>query len=83
MAPVPNRGARVADQDRNKVPSGDEADRQQAKDKAKNDEQKSEWLIGQMGEDDNLSGSSTYRTLPDQPKEGRDDSDARDRQSDR
>ena len=73
----------MADQDRNKVPAGDESDRQQANKKAKQDDQKNEWLIGQMGEDDNLSGSSTYRTLPDQPKEGRDDSDARDRQSDR
>ncbi|HEX7019418.1 MAG TPA: hypothetical protein VF159_05385 [Gemmatimonadaceae bacterium] len=77
----------MADQDRNKVPSGDEVDRQQAdrnpNRNAKDNDQNSEWLIGQMGEDDNLSGSSTYRTLPDQPKEGRDDSDAKDRQSNR
>lgn len=81
----------MADQDRNKVPSGDEVDRQQADKNAgrnpnrngKDNDQNSEWLIGQMGEDDNLSGSSTYRTLPDQPKEGRDDSDAKDRQSNR
>ncbi len=81
----------MADQDRNKVPSGDEVDRQQADRNAsrnpnrnpKDNDQNSEWLIGQMGEDDNLSGSSTYRTLPDQPKEGRDDSDAKDRQSNR
>ena len=26
-----------------------------------------EWLRDQTGEDHNLSGSSTYRTLPDQP----------------
>lgn len=30
----------------------------------------SEWLRDQVGEDHNLSGSSTYRTLPDQPEEG-------------
>lgn len=29
----------------------------------------SEWLRDQVGEDHNLSGSSTYRTLPDQPEE--------------
>jgi len=29
-----------------------------------------EWLRDQVGEDHNLSGSSTYRTLPDQPEEG-------------
>jgi hypothetical protein len=27
-----------------------------------------EWLRDQTGEDHNLSGSSTYRTLPDQPE---------------
>lgn len=29
-----------------------------------------EWLRDQVGEDHNLSGSSTYHTLPDQPEEG-------------
>jgi hypothetical protein len=48
-----------------------------------------EWLIDQMGEDHNVSGSSTYRTLPPQPGKsardhsGRDDQDARKRQSNR
>lgn len=32
-----------------------------------------EWLRDQVGEDHNLSGSSTYRTLPDQPEEGLND----------
>lgn len=29
-----------------------------------------EWLRDQVGEDHNLSGSSTFHTLPDQPEEG-------------
>jgi hypothetical protein len=39
-----------------------------------------EWLRDQVGEDHNLSGSSTYRNLPDQPS---DNQDAEDRQSNR
>lgn len=31
-----------------------------------------EWLRDQVGEDRNLSGSSTFHTLPDQPKESGD-----------
>lgn len=61
-------------------------------------EKNNEWLRDQTGEDHNLSGSSTYRTLPDQPEENeaaqreqssRDephdagDRDARERQSNR
>ncbi len=61
-------------------------------------EQNNEWLRDQVGEDHNLSGSSTYHTLPDQPdgneserreqSSGDDlrdagDRDARDRQSNR
>lgn len=61
-------------------------------------EKDNEWLRDQVGEDHNLSGSSTYHTLPDQPTEdegarreqsGRDESgeagdrDARERQSNR
>jgi hypothetical protein len=34
-----------------------------------------EWLRDQVGEDHNLSGSSTYRTLPDQPESSSDDLD--------
>lgn len=54
-------------------------------------EENNEWLRDQVGEDSNLSGSSTYRTLPDQPTDGnasRDlddesDRDTKDRQSNR
>lgn len=61
-------------------------------------EKDNEWLRDQVGEDHNLSGSSTYRTLPDQPAgnenargdeargdDGGDagDRDARERQSNR
>ena len=50
-----------------------------------------EWLRDQVGEDHNLSGSSTYRTLPDQPdsdssddrSDDRGDRDAKSRQSNR
>jgi len=45
-----------------------------------------EWLQDQIGEDHNLSGSDTYRTLPDQPAGDADDEgtrDASDRQSNR
>ena len=62
----------MADQDRktgdqnidipdHKIPAGDKG----------NDN--SEWLRDQTGEDHNLSGSSTYRTLPDQPENGQND----------
>lgn len=50
-------------------------------------ENNNEWLRDQVGEDHNLSGSSTYRTLPDQPEgENSEDSgsrDAQERQSNR
>jgi hypothetical protein len=61
-------------------------------------EKDNEWLRDQVGEDHNLSGSSTFRTLPDQPDEGErtrgdernredlgeaGDRDARERQSNR
>ena len=58
--------------------SGDQGDQR--------DQENSEWLRDQTGEDHNLSGSSTYRTLPDQPPESDEDSGARDtneRQSNR
>jgi len=32
-------------------------------------EENNEWLRDQVGEDSNLSGSTTFRTLPDQPLE--------------
>jgi len=46
----------------------------------------SEWLQDQIGEDHNLSGSDTYRTLPDQPpgeEEDESTKDTNDRQSNR
>jgi hypothetical protein len=66
----------VADQDSNRNPKKD----------PQQNENDNEWLRDQVGEDHNLSGSSTYRTLPDQPEgdaktEG--DEDARSRQSNR
>ncbi len=52
------------------------------------DRDNSEWLRDQTGEDHNLSGSSTYRTLPDQPDSDTDSDesgsrDAQQRQSNR
>ena len=66
----------MADQDSNRNPKKD----------PQQNENDNEWLRDQVGEDHNLSGSSTYRTLPDQPEgdaktEG--DEDARSRQSNR
>lgn len=66
----------MADQNSNRDP----------KTEPKQNEENNEWLRDQVGEDHNLSGSSTYRTLPDQPEadaktEG--DEDARSRQSNR
>jgi hypothetical protein len=51
-------------------------------------EKSNEWLRDQVGEDHNLSGSTTYRTLPDQPEGDQPDldpgdADAKDRQSNR
>lgn len=49
-------------------------------------EENNEWLRDQVGEDNNLSGSSTYRTLPDQPDQpdqDRSDRDTEERQSNR
>jgi hypothetical protein len=52
------------------------------------DRDDSEWLRDQVGEDHNLSGSSTYRNLPDQPDSDSDNDeggsrDAQQRQSNR
>ncbi len=46
--------------------------------KASPREDNNEWLQGQMGEDHNLSGASTYRTLPDQPDKSADESESGD-----
>ncbi|HVX41365.1 MAG TPA: hypothetical protein VHB25_17505 [Gemmatimonadaceae bacterium] len=53
--------------------------------KANPREDNNEWLQGQMGEDKNVSGASTYRTLPDQPgtKSGDEDASSNDRSSNR
>ena len=66
----------MADQDSNRKPK---TDRQQ-------NENDNEWLRDDVGEDRNLSGSSTFRTLPDQPagdEESDGDEDAKSRQSNR
>lgn len=62
---------------------GEQPDAEQEKLKGDPHEQNNEWLRDQVGEDHNLSGSSTYRTLPDQPEEDTGDKDTRDRQSNR
>ncbi len=43
------------------------------------DRDNNEWLRDQVGEDHNLSGSSTYRTLPDQPDSDSSDDLSKDR----
>jgi hypothetical protein len=66
----------VADQDSNRNPKTDR----------KQNENDNEWLRDDVGEDRNLSGSSTFRTLPDQPEEDtktEGEDDARSRQSNR
>lgn len=78
--------------DRNKAGNKDQSagDPSQGDQSTKKKSDNNEWLRDQVGEDGNLSGSSTYRTLPDQPAE--DDSsddldsgtqDTKDRQSKR
>ena len=66
----------MADQDSNRKPKTD----------PKQNENDNEWLRDDVGEDRNLSGSSTFRTLPDQPEDdakAEGDDDARSRQSNR
>lgn len=66
----------MADQDSNRNPKTDR----------KQNENDNEWLRDDVGEDRNLSGSSTFRTLPDQPEEDtktEGEDDARSRQSNR
>jgi hypothetical protein len=63
---------------------GKEPREDQSGDQTKNNE----WLRDQVGEDHNLSGSTTYRTLPDQPEGDQPDqdpgeADTKDRQSNR
>lgn len=66
----------------------DAVDKRLREEQTKEQPDKSEWLRDQVGEDHNLSGSSTYRTLPDQPEgdepdENPGDADTKDRQSNR
>jgi hypothetical protein len=68
----------------------DSGDRSGSKSGSQRDRNNGEWLRDQVGEDQNLSGSSTYRTLPDQPDSDQSDStedkgdrDAKKRQSNR
>jgi hypothetical protein len=77
----------VADENRNDeqgMGAGGKPREEQSGDQSQN----SEWLRDQTGEDHNLSGSSTYRTLPDQPEGDQPDldsgdADTKDRQSNR
>jgi hypothetical protein len=62
--------------------AGDQSDQKRSRGRGDNNE----WLQDQIGEDHNLSGSDTYRTLPDQPDadaEDRGAKDVNDRQSNR
>jgi hypothetical protein len=62
--------------------AGDRSEQKRSRGKGGNNE----WMQDQTGEDHNLSGSDTYRTLPDQPADDADDQGARDaskRQSNR
>ena len=74
----------MADQNRNKKSEDSAADERLREEKSgdKRDDN-SEWLRDQTGEDHNLSGSSTYRTLPDQPDSDKKSDDSSDRQSNR
>jgi hypothetical protein len=76
----------MADQNRDKKSEDSAADERLREDLAPNRrDENGEWLRDQTGEDHNLSGSSTYRTLPDQPESDKssDDDDSSDRQSNR
>lgn len=74
----------MADQNRNKKSEDSAADERLRDEKSggKRDDN-GEWLRDQTGEDHNLSGSSTYRTLPDQPDQDKKSGDSNDRQSNR
>ena len=85
--PNPNRERGVADEKRNDDQDMDAAGKPRD-DHSDDLTENSEWLRDQVGEDHNLSGSSTYRTLPDQPEgdqpdQDSGDADTKDRQSNR
>jgi hypothetical protein len=74
----------MADQHSDKM--GDKAshpDRSESDEAMHERDKGGEWLRDQVGEDHNLSGSSTFRTLPDQPGTGSQSKDRDDRQSNR
>ena len=84
----PNRERGVADEKRNDDQGMDAAGKQPREGQSGDNSDNNEWLRDQVGEDHNLSGSSTYRTLPDQPEgdqpdQDPGDADTRDRQSNR
>jgi hypothetical protein len=77
----------VADEKRNDQDL-DAVDKRLGEEQTRDKSDKSEWVRDQVGEDHNLSGSSTFRTLPDQPEGDQPDldsgdADAKDRQSNR
>jgi hypothetical protein len=77
----------VADEKRNDQDLS-AVDKRLGEEQSRDQSGKSEWVRDQVGEDHNLSGSSTYRTLPaqpegDQPDLDSGDADTRDRQSNR
>lgn len=73
----------MADQDKRQRDDDTLSDSDRDKLKGDPHEENNEWLRDQVGEDHNLSGSSTYRTLPDQPEEDQSERDTKKRQSNR
>jgi hypothetical protein len=74
----------MADQNRSKKSEDSATDERLREDEsADRPKENNEWLRDQTGEDHNLSGSSTYRTLPDQPEPHKKLDDSKDRQSNR
>lgn len=78
----------MADEKRTGDQDLDAVDKRLREEQMRDQPEKGEWLRDQVGEDHNLSGSTTYRTLPDQPEgdqpdEDAGDADAKDRQSNR
>ena len=59
----------MADQNRKSKSEDNAVDERLREDQAASKrEEDSEWIRDQTGDDHNLSGSTTYRTLPDQPE---------------
>jgi hypothetical protein len=78
----------VADEKLNDDEGMGAAGKEPREDQSGDQTENSEWLRDQVGEDHNLSGSTTYRTLPDQPEGDQPDedpgeADTKDRQSNR